>query len=150
MIGFQKRILDDEFYLIHKLKGNFKCIKCVKNVSSIKYYHSCWVPICEICFKKNFYETILNVDYIFKNHYKNTLRHLWWCLDRKLHSSVYFYIGKYVKERNRNHKFERYCYHFHKQTCKTIYQFCLFAKRYYPIHLNKDIRFKICKLILEE
>lgn len=69
MIGFQKRIFDGEFYLIHKLKGNFKCTQYnCKNVASIKVHKTSWSPMCEDCLKKTFYEPVFNSDHVFKNH----------------------------------------------------------------------------------
>ena len=122
-----------------------KCNICLKIVKPLYWDQNPGV-LCEFCFVnkfeifKNDIECFIKNRFIFLVYYYSK-----YCIS----DIVRFYIGKNVKERNRKHKFERKCYHFHKATCKTIYAFCLFAKRYYPLELNKDVRLKICKLILE-
>jgi hypothetical protein len=126
-------------------KIKIKCMYCSNN-ANVKRYYFMWHYNCYNCLFKKFDKIEYTPDYIIKTYFSYilTLKH---CID--LPDIIRFYIGKCVKERNRKHKFERKCYHFHKATCKTIYAFCLFAKRYYPLELNRDIRLKICKFILE-
>jgi len=123
-----------------------ECMYC-SNIANVKWYYFMWRYNCYICFFKKFEKIKYNPDYIIKIYFSNVLYTLKYSLN--IPDIISFYIGKYVKERNRKHKFERKCYHFHKATCKTIYAFCLFAKRYYPLELNRDVRLKICKFILE-
>ncbi len=150
MIGFYKYILPDvkRYILIVKCHTNgILCYKCRSNMSKMEYYDLGYVFLCNQCLNIRFKKVEENVEQIIKYHYRELV---YYSLQRiKISDIVSFYIGKYVMERNRKHKFERKCYHFHKATCKTIYAFCLFAKRYYPLELNKDVRLKICKLILE-
>jgi len=117
------------------------------NKSFYRRYYFMWWPFCIECFNKcEKYEE--EIECVIK-HYFYDIIYILKSNSSKIPNIVYFHIGKYVKERNRKHKFERKCYHFHKATCKTIYAFCLFAKRYYPLELNRDVRLKICKFILE-
>lgn len=148
MIGFYKSKDSEYLYgpllCIRNDRRSMKCMYC-SNIADIKRYYFMWHYNCYDCLIERFEKCDLK---IFLKYFDNILYILRVCTTN-LPNIIYFHIGKYVKNRNRKHKFERKCYHFHKATCKTIYAFCLFAKRYYPLELNKDVRLKICKLILE-